>query len=88
MICALLTSIAIVREKESGTLEQILTTPVRPAQVIIGKILPYMLVAMLDAALVIVHRRPRLPRADGRLVAGARRLQHALPRSSPSASAC
>jgi ABC-2 type transport system permease protein len=54
MICTLLTSIAIVREKESGTLEQILTTPVRPIQVIIGKILPYMLVAMLDAAIVVL----------------------------------
>ena len=41
MICAILTSIAITREKETGTLEQILTTPIRPAQVIIGKVLPY-----------------------------------------------
>ena len=52
MICALLTSIAIAREKETGTLEQVLTTPVRPAQVIIGKIIPYMGIGALDAALI------------------------------------
>ena len=38
MICALLTSIAITREKETGTLEQVLTTPVPPRQVIVGKL--------------------------------------------------
>ena len=57
MICALLTSIAITREKENGTLEQILTTPIRAPQVIIGKVLPYLLIAALDAALVILIGR-------------------------------
>lgn len=53
MICALLTSIAIARERETGTLEQILTTPVAPAEVIIGKVIPYMLIGAVDAALIL-----------------------------------
>jgi ABC-2 type transport system permease protein len=53
MICTMLTSIAITREKETGTLEQILTTPVRPIQVIIGKVLPYMGIGVLDISLVL-----------------------------------
>jgi ABC-2 type transport system permease protein len=54
MICALLTSIAITREKEAGTLEQILTTPVTPAQVIVGKVLPYVALGALDCAMVLL----------------------------------
>ena len=61
MICALLTSIALTREKESGTLEQILTTPVSPAQVILGKVIPYVVLGAVDAALVL---------ATGRIVFG------------------
>ncbi|MFH1679293.1 MAG: ABC transporter permease, partial [Candidatus Eisenbacteria bacterium] len=53
MICALLTSLAITREKETGTMEQILTTPVGPREIIIGKVLPYLVIAYLDAALVV-----------------------------------
>ena len=54
MICALLTSIALAREKETGTMEQILTTPVASPQVIIGKIFPYMIIAALDATLIVL----------------------------------
>lgn len=57
MICALLTSIAITREKESGTMEQILTTPVRSAQVIIGKVIPYMGVAAVDTVFILLAGR-------------------------------
>lgn len=57
MVCALLTSITITREKETGTLEQILTTPVTPAQVIWGKVLPYVLLGSLDAALILLVGR-------------------------------
>lgn len=57
MICAILTSIAITREKETGTLEQILTTPIRPAQVIAGKVLPYIALGALDAALILAIGR-------------------------------
>lgn len=52
MICALLTSIAIVREKETGTLEQMLTAPVSAGEVILGKIQPYLLIGAIDTALI------------------------------------
>jgi len=52
MICALLTSIALTREKETGTMEQILTTPVASPQVILGKLFPYMIIASVDATLI------------------------------------
>jgi ABC-2 type transport system permease protein len=53
MIGALLTSIAVARERETGTMEQILTTPVGPREIIVGKVLPYLVIAYLDAALVV-----------------------------------
>ena len=57
MICALLTSIAITREKETGTMEQVLTTPVAPAQLVLGKVVPYFLIAIADAILVLTVGR-------------------------------
>ena len=57
MICALLTSVAVAREKETGTLEQILTTPIKPAHVLIGKVIPYMVIAAFDAFLVLLLGR-------------------------------
>jgi ABC-2 type transport system permease protein len=57
MMCALLTSIAIVREKETGTMEQMLTTPVRAGQVIVGKVIPYACIGAVDAALVLIMGR-------------------------------
>jgi ABC-2 type transport system permease protein len=52
-ISALLTSITIAREKETGTLEQLLTTPVKPREILIGKLLPYIVIAFLDGALIV-----------------------------------
>ncbi len=57
MICALLTSITIAREKETGTMEQLLTTPVKPNEVLVGKLLPYVLLAFLDGVFVLVFAR-------------------------------
>jgi ABC-2 type transport system permease protein len=54
MISALLTSIALTREKELGTMEQILVSPIRSGEIIFGKVLPYILLAFLDACLVLV----------------------------------
>jgi ABC-2 type transport system permease protein len=54
MISALLTSITITREKEMGTMEQILVSPVRPLEIIFGKVLPYILIAFLEAILILV----------------------------------
>jgi ABC-2 type transport system permease protein len=53
MVCALLSSVALTREKETGTLEQVLTTPVSRPQVIVGKLAPYSLIGALDAAIVV-----------------------------------
>ncbi len=57
MISALLTSITIAREKETGTMEQILVSPVRPQEIIIGKVVPYILLAFLDGIIVLLVAR-------------------------------
>ena len=54
MISALLTSVTIVREKETGTMEQLLTAPVATRQIIAGKVIPYVGVAFIDGILVIL----------------------------------
>jgi ABC-2 type transport system permease protein len=53
LITTLLTAVAVVRERELGTMESLIATPVRPLEVVIGKILPYFGFGLLDAALVI-----------------------------------
>ena len=45
LICAMMTSISIVREKEKGTMEVLLVSPVRPLMVIIAKAVPYLILA-------------------------------------------
>lgn len=47
-ITAILTATAVVRERERGTMEQLIVTPIRSAELIIGKILPYVILASLD----------------------------------------
>src|SRR5258705_467613 len=47
-------SVGMVRERESGTLEQLAVMPIRPSRVILGKIAPYFLVAALDMIIVTV----------------------------------
>jgi ABC-2 type transport system permease protein len=48
-----LTTMAIVREKELGTMEQLMVTPIRPAELILGKTLPFMLIGFWDMILVL-----------------------------------
>jgi len=57
IITMTLTSIAIVREKESGTLEQLLVTPIKPFQLIIGKLMPFVLIGIADVTLVLTVAR-------------------------------
>ena len=45
LICAMMTSISIVREKEKGTMEVLLVSPVRPLMVIVAKAVPYLVLA-------------------------------------------
>lgn len=51
-IGTIITSIGLVREREAGTLEQLAVMPIRPSQVILGKIVPYFLLAALDMVVV------------------------------------
>ena len=48
-----LASMGIVREKEAGTMEQLIVTPIRPHQLIIGKLLPFVLIGLVEAAFVV-----------------------------------
>jgi ABC-2 type transport system permease protein len=47
-----LTAFAVVREREIGTLEQIMVTPIRPAEFILGKTLPFFLIGLFDVFLI------------------------------------
>ena len=53
MISALLTSITIAREKETGTLEQLLAAPVHSVEIVVGKVVPYIALALLDGLIII-----------------------------------
>jgi ABC-2 type transport system permease protein len=54
IIAALLTSLTIAREWEMGTMEQILSTPLRPAEMVLGKMLAYFAVGLADAAIALL----------------------------------
>lgn len=54
LITAMLTSVSITREKELGTMEVLLVSPLRPWQIIFGKVLPYIVLAMINAIVIIV----------------------------------
>lgn len=53
-ITTLMTALGVVREREYGTLEQLVVTPVRPFELMLGKLLPYFLIAAVDFGLVFV----------------------------------
>jgi ABC-2 type transport system permease protein len=52
LVTLMLTSLAIVREKEIGTMEQLMVTPVRPIELMLGKTLPFALVGLLDVGMI------------------------------------
>jgi ABC-2 type transport system permease protein len=53
-ITLMMTAMAIVREKEIGTMEQLMVTPIRPIELMLGKTLPFALVGIVDIAIVVV----------------------------------
>lgn len=53
LISALMTSLSLTREKELGTMELLLVSPMRPIQIIIGKVIPYVLLAFVDACIIL-----------------------------------
>ncbi|MCF8303245.1 MAG: ABC transporter permease [Bacteroidales bacterium] len=54
LISAMMTSITIAREKEMGTMEVLLVSPLRPAQIILGKVAPYVMLSFANAVSIIV----------------------------------
>jgi len=52
-----LASLGVVREREAGTMEQLIVTPVRPLQLIVGKLLPFVLIGLIDAVFVLAVAR-------------------------------
>src|SRR5205814_5820508 len=52
LVTLMLTALAIVREKEIGTMEQLMVTPVRPIELMLGKTLPFALVGLLDVGMI------------------------------------
>ena len=57
LVTIMLTSMSIVREKEIGTMEQLMVTPIRPLELIVGKLLPFAIVGVCEVALVVVAAR-------------------------------
>jgi ABC-2 type transport system permease protein len=54
VIAALLTSLTVAREWERGTMEQLISTPVRGSELILGKLLPYFAIGMLDMTIAVL----------------------------------
>ena len=54
MTMVIITALAITRERERGTMENLLSTPVRPIEVMLGKILPYIVVGYIQVTLILV----------------------------------
>lgn len=54
LVSAMMTSISIAREREMGTMEVLLASPMQPAQVILAKVVPYVLLSLLDAIIILM----------------------------------
>ena len=54
IITLILTSLAVVKEKEIGTLEQLIVTPIKPLQLIIGKLIPFVVLGFVSVTIVII----------------------------------
>lgn len=54
LICAMMTSIAIVREKETGTMEILLSSPMKPLHIILAKAVPYFLLSILNLTTILL----------------------------------
>lgn len=54
LICAIMTSVSIVSEKETGTMDLLLVSPVKPGTIIIGKLIPYFLLSCMILAVMLV----------------------------------
>ncbi len=52
-ICSLMTALSVSKEKETGTLEQLLSTPISSGEILVGKLLPYLALGLVQLALVV-----------------------------------
>jgi ABC-2 type transport system permease protein len=52
LVSLMLTALAVVREREIGTMEQILVTPIRPVEFLLGKTIPFVIISVIEAAVV------------------------------------
>lgn len=57
LLSSLLTSMTIVRERERGSIEQVVVSPIRPHELVLGKLAPYVVIAFLDVVVVILAAR-------------------------------
>lgn len=57
MTLVIITALAITRERERGTMENLLSTPVRPLEVMVGKIIPYVVVGYIQVAVILLAAR-------------------------------
>lgn len=74
MTMVMMTGLAITREKERGTMENMLATPLRPVEVMTGKIVPYVFIGLIQATIIVVAARylfdvPFLGRVVGLFIA-------------------
>ncbi|MDZ7738773.1 MAG: ABC transporter permease [Bacteroidales bacterium] len=54
LTCALMTSVTMVREKEFGTMEVLLVSPLKPIHIILGKVTPYFIISLLDVIIILI----------------------------------
>jgi ABC-2 type transport system permease protein len=57
IVSALMTAISITREKETGTMEMLLVSPIRPVAIVAGKVIPYIVLGFVSVVLVLVASR-------------------------------
>ena len=57
LVCAMMTSISIVREKERGTMEVLLVSPVKPLMIIVAKAIPYLVLAFAILIIILLMAR-------------------------------
>ena len=57
VIAAMLTSVTIAREWETGTMEQLISTPIRVPELVLGKVTPYFVIGLMDVAIAVIMGR-------------------------------
>ena len=78
MTMVMMTAIAMTRERERGTMENLLAMPVRPFEVMLGKIVPYVVVGYIQVAVILLAAQAPVRRADARLALAAARSRWSL----------